>query len=60
MLYNSLTNEGVLKGTMLYKIDGPVVVGCMRVVNIYRTINKSVNDQLKSILQIEHSRHGGI
>lgn len=57
MLYNSLTNEGVLKGTMLYKIDGPVVVECMGVVNIYRTINKSVNDQLKSILQIEH---GGI
>ncbi|MFK7761337.1 MAG: hypothetical protein AB8B46_04405 [Candidatus Midichloriaceae bacterium] len=60
MLYNSLTNEGVLKGTILYKIDGPVVVGCMGVVNIYRTINKSVNDQLKSILQIEHSGHGGI
>ena len=45
---------------MLYKIDAPVVVECMKVINTYRTINKSVNDQLKSILQIEHSRHGGI
>ena len=57
---NSLTNEGVLKATMLYKIDASGVVECTGVINTYRTINKSVNDQLKSILQIEHSRHKGI